>query len=287
MIPLSSVPGLRQAEESLLNRTFRRPGLGRGAHLAARSGLDRHHGVVGVFPLHPGVRKDLPYRDTLGVPRCRHGSARHVGVRDEWAPERRWEHDLLPGVAVPGAPGHRWVCREGKACPEIRGTSAALDYRLFAQLPHAGDSRLAARRVALYHYRNVLESLFAGVKHRGVGADWPPRMRLGDDDTARWVISLAMLRITATRLAHASGAYDATLSRAIDLALAEMLGQHPMPTNGIYQRDAEQQEGLLDDVTRPLDSLPPDTTRLRLTLPIDEPYRLPPLTDFSDIPDRR
>jgi len=36
---LSSGIGLRQPKESLLNRTFRRPGPGRGAHLAARSGL--------------------------------------------------------------------------------------------------------------------------------------------------------------------------------------------------------------------------------------------------------
>jgi hypothetical protein len=34
---------LRHPEESLLKRTFRRPGLGRGAHLAARSGLEIRH----------------------------------------------------------------------------------------------------------------------------------------------------------------------------------------------------------------------------------------------------
>jgi hypothetical protein len=220
------------------------------------------------------------------VSKCRHGWARHVGVRDEWAPGRRWEHDVLPGVPVPGAPGHCWVCPSGKDCPEIRGTSAATDWRLCAVLPHAGDSRLAARRVALYHYRNILESLFAAMKHRGVGADWPPRMRLGDDDTARWVTSLALLRMTATRLAHASGAYDQTLARAIDLGLIEMHGQHPMPTNGMSRRGTEQHDMLLRDITASLDALPPDTTRLGLTLPIDEPYRPPPLTDHSDIQDR-
>ncbi|HEX7143873.1 MAG TPA: hypothetical protein VF225_01070, partial [Gaiellaceae bacterium] len=40
VIPLSSDLRLRQPEETLLSRTFRRPDLGRGAHLAARSGLN-------------------------------------------------------------------------------------------------------------------------------------------------------------------------------------------------------------------------------------------------------
>jgi len=248
--------------------------------------LDRRFGVIGVFPLHASVRKDLPYRATSGVPKCRHGWARHVGVRDEWAPQRRWELELAPGTPAPGAPGHRWECRAGHDCHEIRGTSARTDWRLFSPLPHTGDSRLAARRLALFHYRNVIESAFAAIKHRGVGADWPPRMRLGDDDTARWVISLALLRSTAARLAHASGAYDEALARATHLGLIEMHGQHPMPTNGVQPRAAEQQDILIDDIIAPLDSSPPDTSRLGLTLPIDEPYRLPDLNEYSDIPDR-
>lgn len=248
--------------------------------------LDRHYGVVGVFPLHAGIRKDLSYSKTRGVPKCKHGWARHLGVRQEWAPPRRWSECVPPGRRTPGAPSHRWACREGRACSEIRGTTAREDWRLFSPLPHAGDSRVAARRAALSHYRNIQESAFAAIKHRGVGADWPPRLRLGGDDTARWIVSLALLRETATRLAHASGAYDRLLTRAIDAGLLQMHGGYPLPTNSLELRSAEQHDMLVRDVIEPLDAYPPTTWHIVVSLPIDEPYRLPKLTEFSDIPDR-
>lgn len=248
--------------------------------------LDRCYGIVGVFPLHASIRKDLSYSKTGGVPKCKHGWARHLGVRNEWAPGRRWEKGLAPGVRAPGVPSHRWECPAGQKCPEIRGTSAGEDWRLFSPLPHAGLSRLAARRKALGCYRNTQESGFSAQKHRGVGADWPPRLRLRGDDPARWTLSLARLRETAARLAHASGSYDRALNRALDLGLIEMKGESPVPINGLNQRTAEQASLILHDVIAPLDAWPPETTCIAVTLPIDEPYRLPSLTEFSDIPDR-
>lgn len=248
--------------------------------------LDRCYGIVGVFPLHANIRKDLSYSKTGGVPKCRHGWARHLGVRNEWAPERRWEMGLAPGVPAPGVPSHRWQCPAGQKCSEIRGTSAGEDWRLFSPLPHAGLSRLAARRAALSCYRNIQESGFSAQKHRGVGADWPPRLRLRGDDPARWVLSLARLRETAARLAHADGSYERALKRAIDLGLIEMKGEYPVPINGLTQRTAEQASMILHDVVAPLDAWPPETTCIAVTLPIDEPYRLPSLSEFSDIPDR-
>lgn len=248
--------------------------------------LDRYYGVTGVFPLHAGIRKDLSYSETLGVPKCRHGWARHVGVRDEWDPARRWEEGLAPGVRSPGAPSHRWTCRAGKGCSEIKGTTAREDWRLFSPLPHAGDSRRAARRQALACYRNIKESGFAAMKHRGPGSDWPSRLRIGGDDMAIWVLSLAALRATSARLGHASGAYDQLLARAIDLGLIMMQGVHPTPASTIHPRTADQHHKLAHDLTAPLDAYPPETSLIQTTLPIDEPYRLPKLTDFSAIPDR-
>ena len=65
-----------------------------------------------------------------------------------------------------------------------------------------------------------------------------------------------------------------------------MKGESPVPINGLNQRTAEQASLILHDVIAPLDAWPPETTCIAVTLPIDEPYRLPSLTEFSDIPDR-
>lgn len=45
--------------------------------------LARCYGVVGVFPMHGGFNKKLPFSATLGVPKCKHGWAIHLGVRNE------------------------------------------------------------------------------------------------------------------------------------------------------------------------------------------------------------
>jgi hypothetical protein len=112
--------------------------------------LDRCYGIVGVFPLHANIRKDLSYSKTGGVPKCRHGWARHLGVRNEWAPERRWEMGLAPGVPAPGVPSHRWQCPAGQKCPEIRGTSAGEDWSCSTRChtPASVASPHAARRSA-------------------------------------------------------------------------------------------------------------------------------------------
>lgn len=248
--------------------------------------LDRCYGVVGVFPMHSGFDKKLPFSATLGVPKCKHGWPTHLGVRNEWAPKRRRDAGLAPGDRAPGAPGHRWKCREGKSCPEIRDTYSSEDWRLMSQTPHDGDSLAAARRSARSRYRNVLESIFSLMQHRGVGAGWPPRLRIGGDQTARWITSLTFLRLTAARLAHANGEYDRLLKRAVEVGVIRMNGQHPIPISGLRTRPAEQQAKLDHDIAVTLDEIPPATLTIAVTLPIDEPYRLPDLTEFSDIPDR-
>jgi hypothetical protein len=248
--------------------------------------LDRCYGITGVFPLHPGIRKDLSYSATKGVPKCKHGWATHVGVRHEWASTRRQLAGMAPGVRAPGAPGHRWKCKLGHKCPEIRETTAREDYRMFPPLPHAGLNRLHARRVALSRYRNVLESCWGSTQHRGVGADWPSRIRIGGDDTARWAISLALLRATSARLAHANGEYERLLQRSVDIGLIKKCGAYPVPVEAHKARTPEQQDLLEHDVNASPDAIPPDTWGNPVTLPIDEPYRLPDLTEFSDIPDR-
>jgi hypothetical protein len=65
-----------------------------------------------------------------------------------------------------------------------------------------------------------------------------------------------------------------------------MQGESPVPINGLKQRTATQASLILHDVIAPLDAWPPETTCIAVTLPIDEPYRLPSLTEFSDITDR-
>jgi hypothetical protein len=65
-----------------------------------------------------------------------------------------------------------------------------------------------------------------------------------------------------------------------------MNGQHPIPIPGLKARPAEQQAKLDHDVAVTLDDIPPATLPSAVTLPIDEPFRLPDLTEFSDIPDR-
>jgi hypothetical protein len=257
-----------------------------GTEKAFGNWLDRRYGLVDVFPLQVNLDKGLPFRSTLGVPRCRHGLAKHLGVRGEWAPERRRAHGLLPGQPAPESLRHRWGCRANDPrCTEITGTNADWDPRLYGRLPFAGDSRDAALRDALSAYRNPLESLFSAVKIRGVGGIWPSRMRFGGDDDARWVISLALLRVTAVRLAHASGTYEHKRRRAVEIGLIED-GPAPLPRDAIAQLSSEQQTMLEHDTEDDRDARPPRLLARGIELPIDMPYRLTPLTQYSDIPDR-
>jgi len=99
-------------------------------------------------------------------------------------------------------------------------------------------------------------------------------------------VSLTFLRATAVRLAHANGEYARLQARAIEVGVLRMHGQHPIPIPGLKVRPAEQQAKLEHDVEATLDEIPPATLPIAATLPIDEPYRLPDLTEFSDIPDR-
>jgi hypothetical protein len=59
-----------------------------------------------------------------------------------------------------------------------------------------------------------------------------------------------------------------------------------VPVNALKVRTPEQQDLLEHDVNASPDAIAPNTWGNPVTLPIDEPYRLPDLTEFSDIPDR-
>jgi len=244
------------------------------------------YGIHPVFPRRAGRSADNPWAETDGVPTCQHGLMELHKEGEFWGAKRRHEHDVKPGSPPPAGKGKnprlRWRCPvkdpEVPKCPEV-ATYLKEDWHLNTYLPHAGGSKKTALRYVLLARRNAVESLFSQLKHLGVGAPWPNRTKWGGDDALKWIVSLALLQVTARRVVHLNGAYAEALNEAYE---AGHLTDNEMRTF----------RGLLPDTDElPLRGVagapgPPSTWSIDADLPIDREYLLPSLLEYSDRPDR-
>lgn len=244
------------------------------------------YGIHPVFPTVAGRSPENDWVETEGVPRCRHGLMKFHKEGEVWGAPKRHREGVKPGSPPPNGKGKnprlRWCCPVQDPtvpkCPDV-STYIKEDWHLNTYLPHRGDSERTALRYVLLARRNTVECLFSQLKHLGVGAKWPNRTRWGKDDGMRWLVSLALLQITAKRLVHLTGAYEDALADAIAAGhLTEnetklfgnrLLSSEDMPVAGF-----EPEPGA------------PSTWDVDANLPIDREYTLPSIEEFESTPDR-
>lgn len=238
------------------------------------------YGIHGCFPRREKATPGNPWAKTGGVPTCKHGMMQFEKEGEIWGPAKRKVHGLRPGAYPKETrPRLRWKCPRGTC----EGTSTFLpdDWHLNTYLHQQGSHRRAASRAALLSRRNIIESIFAQLKHAGPGSRWPGRARWADDDGMRWLTSLALLTMTAKRLAHESGAYLRAFQEARRLGhLSEReMEKGALPHHGVLEGE-EVPPG------RRMESKTPSSWDPEYMTPIDEKYVLRDLGLYSDEPDR-
>lgn len=234
--------------------------------------LSSNHGILLVVPLQESMRTEA-----CENPKCAHGYMDYYQTREFWNVARRIREGVKPGDVPPTGsratqPRILWRCPKGK-CPR-KTTRPHHHWHQIHPLPHRGPSREAARRAVLLGRRNCSESVNAQLKHYGVGANWPSRSKWANDNGMRWIVSACLLQMTARRVAHLSGGYDAAMRRAEVHGLltpTEMLGLKSKPTVPV--------DPLVSGEARA-----PETWGREVDLPIDREFLLESLDEASARP---
>lgn len=182
-------------------------------------------GIASVFPRAGGYSAQLDWVDNDGGPTCVHGQMKRKQADDFLiGAAKRASKGLAPGDEAPLDARIRWVCPNGVCRNET--TYPVDDPRLYTYLARAGGHALRYEREALQVRRSAIESVFHMLKHYGVGgADSRPSW--ASDREMDWLLSFALLGITARRLAWHSGRYEQALAQATEFELMEQ------PTVGV------------------------------------------------------
>lgn len=244
------------------------------------------YGIHPVFPRLEGRSPKNKWADTDGVPTCKHGLMEVHKEGEFWGAAKRQCEGVKPGSPPPQGKGKnprlRWRCPvkdpRVEKCPEV-STYLKEDWHLNTYLPHLGNSKRTALRQVLTARRNTVESLFSQLKNLGVGAKWPSRARLADDDGMRWLVSLALLQITARRLIHLNSGYASALEEAYEA------GHLTVDERRAFDAQLPDLTTLPEAGFEPA-SGPPSTWSVNGDLPIDREYTLPSIAEFSNRPDR-
>jgi hypothetical protein len=226
-----------------------------------------------------------PWAASDGVPCCDHGLMDFKRHGEVWDAPKRREHGIKPGNLPPKGLGQkprlRFECPE-KECPP-KSTRMSDNWILHTYLPHVGSNKWTALREILLARRNTSESLFAQLKHLGVGARWPNRARWATDNGMRWLTSLALLSMTARKLVHVDGSYSTALGQVYEAGfITQRELWHYRDVEGIEPESVTPSEGF--DVPPPTWEGAPSTWEKHIELPIDQPYTPLPPEAFSDIP---
>ena len=91
--------------------------------------------------------------------------------------------------------------------------------RLYTYYPRKGDHARAHLRRALLTRRNVVESIRAQLRERGLAGREAERAAWAEDQEMAWLLGTALLGLTARRVAWESGAYDFAYAEVDELGL--------------------------------------------------------------------
>jgi hypothetical protein len=187
--------------------------------------LELRYAVHPIVPLKTRDDTGHPWRASGGTPTCsKHGLMRREPAdgyfrANHRATERVRQGDLDPALARKAR--NRWVCGE-PGCGVRETTYFDDNPTLYSFMPHQGDHKLVGLRVALQRRRNSSECVIGGVKRIGVAlpgmakASWLTTRR-----RAEWLVGMTLAGQTFRRLAHESGAYQATEREARRLGVVK------------------------------------------------------------------
>lgn len=210
-------------------------------------------GLIPVFPRAGEYAPSLPYVGSEGVPHCNCGEMKLKDTDAFYTAKRRAKEGISRGVEAPRLDARlRWIC-PNKLCDPVT-TRPFDDPRLYSYLPRGGTSAKAAVRAALLLRRNQVESIFASLKHLGLGGTKQERPAWACDEGMDWLLSAGLLYLTARRAVHADGAYDQAHDEAAELGLLEQPSPAdpvPGPTELELARARRDRGGRLGDAEPP------------------------------------
>ncbi len=192
--------------------------------------LQARFSICGVFPLRKGVGRFWEHSKTDGVPYCAekgHDAMSLVQAPEDFGLDKvplGYEPDFAK--ARKDFPGRtRWYCEkcQSRGIKLTANTWFRRNPRLYPMLPHRGNSRYRARRVALMLRRNSIEQVFSQLKRRGIGNKHHQNCRwVTKSAHIEWLCSAALFGMTARRHAHETGQYAAAAAEAWDLKLTKL-----------------------------------------------------------------
>jgi hypothetical protein len=210
-------------------------------------------GLVPVFPRAGDYAASLPYVGSEGVPQCSCGEMKLKDTDAFYTAKRRAKERIPRGQEAPRLDARlRWIC-PNQLCDPVT-TRPFDDPRLYSYLPRGGSSAKAALRAALLLRRNQVESIFASLKHLGLGGTKQERPAWACDEGMDWLLSAGLLYLTARRAVHADGAYDAAHREAAELGLLAQpttADPAPGPTELELARARRDRTGQLGDPEPP------------------------------------
>jgi hypothetical protein len=210
-------------------------------------------GLIPVFPRAGEYAASLPYVGSDGVPHCNCGEMKLKDTDAFYTAKRRAKEGIARGQGAPRLDARlRWIC-PNKLCDPVT-TRPFDDPRLYSYLPRGGTSTKAALRAALLLRRNQVESIFASLKHLGLGGSKQERPAWACDEGMDWLLSAGLLYLTARRAAHAGDAYDKAHREAAELGLLEQpttADPAPGPSEFELARARRAREGQLGDPEPP------------------------------------
>lgn len=189
------------------------------------------YGIQPIFPKTGGYSRHLPHVATDGIPVC--ACKEPMVFKDTdgnlFTAAQRAKLGIPRGQEAPRLDGRlRWKCAAG-VC-KTKSARPVDDPRLYTYHHRGGDHKLAYLRKALMLRRNAVESIFASVKHLGLGGRAVDRPSWADDDEMDWLVSTALVFQTGRRLIHEGGLYERAHDELERLELLEQPTlQRPAP----------------------------------------------------------
>ncbi len=186
-------------------------------------------GIHPIFARHGKVSGRHDHAETEGVPRCGCGELMKLhDTVDYFTAKRRAEEGIPRGEEAGLQARIRWNCVNG-TCKQV-STRPFKNPRLYTYYPRCGEHKRARERSVYLLRRLAVESVFSSLQHLGLAGKGHERPGWAHDPEMDWLLALGLTYLTARRVAHETGMYEAAEAECSGLGLREQPSrQNPAP----------------------------------------------------------